>query len=68
LQQLSYHLDASERSDSREMGGVCCAYREPRPGFTGQGTMVYSDELLAVAKRIFCFGTLEEALNFQYAF
>jgi hypothetical protein len=23
--------------------------------------MVYSDELLAVAKRIFCFGTAEEA-------
>jgi hypothetical protein len=31
----------------------------------GQGTMVYSDELLAVAKRIFCFGTPEEALEFS---
>jgi hypothetical protein len=26
--------------------------------------MIYSDELLAVAKRIFCFGTPEEALEF----
>jgi len=25
---------------------------------------IYSDELLAVAKRIFCFGTPEEALEF----
>ena len=30
--------------------------------------MIYSDELLAVAKRIFCFGTPEEALEFQIRF
>lgn len=30
--------------------------------------MVYSDELLAVAKRIFCFGTPEEALEFPIRF
>src|SRR5258708_1503648 len=30
--------------------------------------MIYSDELLAVAKRIFCFGTPEEALEFPKRF
>jgi hypothetical protein len=30
--------------------------------------MVYSDELLAVAKRIFCFGTPEEAQEFTKRF
>ena len=30
--------------------------------------MVYSDDLLAVAKRIFCFGTPEEALEFPIRF
>ncbi len=30
--------------------------------------MIYSDELLAVAKRIFCFGTPEEALEFPIRF
>jgi hypothetical protein len=30
--------------------------------------MIYSDELLAVAKRIFCFGTSEEALEFPLRF
>jgi hypothetical protein len=65
---FSYHLDAAERSDRRKIGGASCAYRETRPGFTGQGTMVYSHELLAVAKRIFCFGTPEEALEFPLRF
>jgi hypothetical protein len=65
---FSYRLDAAERSDRRKMGGASCAYRETRPGFTGQGTMAYSDELLAVAKRIFCFGTPEEALEFPIRF
>jgi hypothetical protein len=65
---FSYHLDAVERSDRRKMGGASCAYRETRHGFTGQGTMVYSGELLAVAKRIFCFGTPEEALEFPICF
>jgi len=65
---FSYHLDAAERGDRRKMGGASCAYRDTRPGVTGQGTMVYSDELLAVAKRIFCFGTPEEALEFPIRF
>ena len=30
--------------------------------------MIYSDELLAVAKRIICFGTPEEALEFPIRF
>ena len=30
--------------------------------------MIHSDELLAVAKRIFCFGTPEEALEFPKRF
>ena len=30
--------------------------------------MIYSDDLLAVAKRIFCFGTPEEALEFPKRF
>jgi hypothetical protein len=30
--------------------------------------MVYSDELLDVAKRIFCFGTPEDALEFPIRF
>ena len=30
--------------------------------------MIHSDELLAVAKRIFCFGTPEEALEFPLRF
>jgi hypothetical protein len=30
--------------------------------------MIYSEELLAVAKRIFCFGTPEEALEFPKRF
>ena len=30
--------------------------------------MIYSDELLVVAKRIFCFGTPEEALEFPIRF
>ena len=30
--------------------------------------MIYSEELLAVAKRIFCFGTPEEALQFPRRF
>jgi hypothetical protein len=30
--------------------------------------MVYSDELLAIARRIFCFGTPEEALEFPKRF
>ncbi len=30
--------------------------------------MIYSDELLAVAKRIFWFGTAEEALEFPSRF
>ncbi len=30
--------------------------------------MIYSDELLALAKRIFWFGTLEEALEFPKRF
>jgi hypothetical protein len=30
--------------------------------------MIYSDELLAVAKRIFWFGTSEEALEFPLRF
>ena len=30
--------------------------------------MIYSDELLAVSKRIFCFGTPEEALEFRIRF
>ena len=30
--------------------------------------MIYSDELLAVAKRIFCFGPPEEALEFRIRF
>jgi hypothetical protein len=30
--------------------------------------MIYSDELLAAAKRIFCFGTPEEALEFPIRF
>jgi hypothetical protein len=30
--------------------------------------MIYSDELLAVAKRIFCFGTPEEAPEFPIRF
>jgi hypothetical protein len=30
--------------------------------------MIYSEELLAVAKRIFCFGTPEEALEFSKRF
>ena len=63
-----YRLDAAERSDRRKTGGGSCAYRETRPDFTGQGTMIYSDELLAVSKRIFCFGTPEEALEFRIRF
>jgi hypothetical protein len=65
---FSYHRDAVGRSDGRKMGGASRAYRETRPSFTGQGTMAYSDELLAVAKRIFCFGTPEEALEFPLRF
>jgi len=64
----SYHLGAAERSDRRKIGGASCAYWETRPGFTGQGTMIYSDELLAVAKRIFCFSSPEEALEFPKRF
>src|SRR5258708_19503504 len=30
--------------------------------------MIYSDELVCVAKRIFCFGTPEEALEFPKRF
>jgi len=30
--------------------------------------VIHSDELLVVAKRIFCFGTPEEALEFQIRF
>ena len=30
--------------------------------------MIHSDELLAVAKRIFCFGTPEEAVEFPLRF
>jgi len=30
--------------------------------------MIYSDELLAAARRIFCFGTSEEALEFPTRF
>ena len=30
--------------------------------------MIYSEELLAVAKHIFCFGTPEEALEFPKRF
>jgi hypothetical protein len=30
--------------------------------------MIYSEELLAVAKRVFCFGTPEEALEFPNRF
>ena len=30
--------------------------------------MIYSDELLAVAKRIFCFGAPEEAMEFPIRF
>jgi len=30
--------------------------------------MIYSDELLVVAKRIFCFGTPEEPLEFPIRF
>src|SRR5207245_7996965 len=65
---FSCRLDAAERSDRRKTGGGSCAYRETRPGFTGQGTMIYSDELLAVSKRIFCFGPPEEALEFRIRF
>jgi hypothetical protein len=65
---FSYHRDAVERSDRRKITGASCVHREPRPGFTEQGTMVYSDELLAVAKRIFCFGTPEKALEFPIRF
>ena len=61
-------LDAAERSDRRKIGRASCAHPEARPGSTGQRTMIYSDELLAVAKRIFCFGTPEEALEFPIRF
>jgi hypothetical protein len=47
----------------RKIIGASCVHGETRPGFTGQGTMIYSDELLAVAKRIFWFGTPEEAVE-----
>src|SRR5437667_5342295 len=66
--KFSYRLDAAEHSDRRKIRRASCAYRETRPGITGQGTMIYSDELLAVAKRIFCFGTPEEALEFPIRF
>jgi len=42
--------------------------RESRVGLAGQGAMIYSDELLAVAKRIFSFGTPEEAFEFPRRF
>ena len=44
------------------------ASRESRLGLAGQGAMIYSDDLLAVAKRIFWFGTPEEALEFPKRF
>src|SRR6266404_840063 len=65
---FSYRLDAAERGDRRKIRGASCAYRETRPGFAGQETMIYSDELPAVAKRIFCFGTPKEALEFPLRF
>ena len=64
---LTTSMQLSAKTGVR-LGGASCGYREARLGFTGQGTMIYSDELLAAARRIFCFGTPEEALEFPTRF
>jgi hypothetical protein len=44
------------------------ARREARLGSAGQGGMIYSQELLAVAKRIFWFGTPKKRSNSHCGF